>query len=199
MFASVSGGAQPLTYEWTPEDGLSDPTSEFTLASPEQTTTYRLKVTDANGSFRTDFVTVFVIQQLDLKVYLEGPFNGTYMNTDLNIGGYLPLSQPFNEEPWNYTGTENVASIPNTDIVDWILIEIRETTGSADDAKFWTMVERQAAFLKENGQIVGLDGTNLPFTDVRIDDNCYIVIWHRNHYEIMSANAVPFFWRNSYL
>ncbi len=33
---------------------------------------------------------------LDLKVFLEGPFNGTMMNTTLNTQNMIPLSQPYN-------------------------------------------------------------------------------------------------------
>ncbi|MBN1338239.1 MAG: right-handed parallel beta-helix repeat-containing protein, partial [Bacteroidales bacterium] len=63
---------------------------------------------------------------LDLKAFLEGPFNGSEMNTTLNSGGHLPLSQPYNQAPWYYSGTEAVTAIPNTDVVDWVLIELRD-------------------------------------------------------------------------
>jgi hypothetical protein len=36
---------------------------------------------------------------LDLKVFLEGPYNGTTMNTLLNAHNLIPLSQPFNTDP----------------------------------------------------------------------------------------------------
>ena len=36
---------------------------------------------------------------LNLKVFLEGPFNGTGMNTDLNTTGLIPLAQPYNGVP----------------------------------------------------------------------------------------------------
>ena len=95
---------------------------------------------------------------LDLKVFLEVPFNGTEMNTEINNDGLVPLLQPYNTEPWNYTGTENVGTIPNTDIVDWILIELRETSGSAATAIPPSVIARQACFLLKNGQIVDIDG-----------------------------------------
>ena len=52
--ATVSGGTQPYIFEWTPIDGLDDPTILTPVASPLDTTTYTLKVTDDNGTFRTD-------------------------------------------------------------------------------------------------------------------------------------------------
>jgi hypothetical protein len=60
---------------------------------------------------------------LNLKVFLEGPFNGTSMNTSLNDQNLIPLSQPYNVSPWIFPGTEQVTTIPNSSIVDWILIE----------------------------------------------------------------------------
>jgi hypothetical protein len=58
--ATVSGGTEPYTYEWVPAEGLDDPAVLNPVASPSDTTTYTLKVTDSKGCFRTDRVTVFV-------------------------------------------------------------------------------------------------------------------------------------------
>jgi hypothetical protein len=58
--ATVSGGTQPYIIEWIPVVGLSDPSILNPLAIPSDTTVYTLKVTDDNGCFRTDKVTVFV-------------------------------------------------------------------------------------------------------------------------------------------
>jgi len=99
---------------------------------------------------------------LDLKVLIEGPFNGTDLNTTLNANGYLPLSQPFNQPPWNYNGTESVVSIPNSDIVDWVLVELRKTTGDSSTATAEKRFEQQALFLLKDGTIVDDDGTTNP-------------------------------------
>ncbi|MBC8485601.1 MAG: hypothetical protein H8D45_06130 [Bacteroidetes bacterium] len=122
---------------------------------------------------------------LDIKVYLEGAYNGTNMDAALN--GILPLSQPYNCSPWNYSGTESVASIPNTNIVDWVLVELRDTT-DASLATGETMIAQQAAFLLNDGSVVGLDGSDMPRHVVTITHNLFVVIWHRNHLGIMSAN-----------
>ena len=76
-------------------------------------------------------IEVFALQlnaqiTLDLKVFLEWPFNDTTMNTVLNAQNLIPLTQPFNVAPWNYAGTELVSSIPNPDIVDRVLVELRK-------------------------------------------------------------------------
>ena len=126
---------------------------------------------------------------LSLKVFLEGPFNGTDMNTNLNSAELLPLSQPYNTLPWNYAGNENVSGIPNPNIVDWILVELRDAP-NAGTAIPSTIIAQQAAFLKNDGSLVSLDGvSNLRF-EVSINEDLYVVIWHRNHLGILSNNAL---------
>ncbi len=125
---------------------------------------------------------------LEIKAQLEGAINGTQMNTSLNSSGLLPLSQPFNISPWNYTGTESVSVIPNTDIVDWILIELRDTT-EVSLASPQTMFAQKAVFVNKEGNMVGMDGIVNPilFEDVKVHNNLYVVIWHRNHLGIITA------------
>lgn len=122
--------------------------------------------------------------KLDITVFLEGPFNGTEMNTDLKLLNILPLNQPYNQSPWNYPGDESVASIPS-DVVDWVLIEIRDASDAAS-ATSYTSEGQQAAFLLANGSVVGLDGSsNLSFEQLIIN-SLFVVVWHRNHLPIMS-------------
>ncbi|OQX72714.1 MAG: hypothetical protein B6D61_13335 [Bacteroidetes bacterium 4484_249] len=123
---------------------------------------------------------------LDLKVYMEGPFTIFGMYTALFNGGLLPLSQPYNVPPWNYSGIESVQLFPNTNIVDWVLIELRDASG-ADSATEATMIARQAAFLLNDGSIVGLDGISMLKFYKPINDSLFVVIWHRNHLGIMST------------
>ncbi len=125
----------------------------------------------------------------NLKVYLEGPYDSTNMNTCLNSEGLIPLSQPFSIEPWNYYGTENVDSIPNAEVVDWVLVELRDAV-DASLATSETMIAQQAAFLLNNGSIVGLDGSSILSFNHTIIQSLFLVVWHRNHLGIMSANPV---------
>ena len=127
---------------------------------------------------------------MDLSVQLQGAFTGSQMNTTLNNSGLLPLSQPFNTAPWNYPGAESVASIPNTNIVDWLLIELRETAGDASSAIPGSMIARQAGFLLNNGDVVAIDGLTPIRFDQNITQNLYVVVWHRNHIPVISANAL---------
>jgi len=127
---------------------------------------------------------------LSLKAYLEGPFTGSQMHTMLNSSNVLPLMQPFNTSPWNYTGDEVVPGIPSSEIVDWALIELRETVGDGSTATSTTMAGRQAVFIRSDGTIVSTDGFSLPELEVNISDNLFVIVWHRNHLGIMSAIPV---------
>ncbi|MCD4694622.1 MAG: hypothetical protein K8S16_00165 [Bacteroidales bacterium] len=127
---------------------------------------------------------------LDLLVFLEGPYSGTQMTTALNTGGQIPLSQPYNTAPWNYTGTENVGSIPNTEVVDWVLIELRDAANPGDADPLST-IATQAAFLLNNGSVVGLNGSSvLQFPTASFSQNLYAIVWHRNHLGIISSTGL---------
>ena len=127
---------------------------------------------------------------LSLKAMMEGPFAATQMNTNLYTLGLIPLNQPFNTTPWNYSGTENVTSIPNANVTDWVLVELRETTGDASSATPGTKIRQQAAFILNTGDIVGLDGVSLLRFDLSITNNLFAVVWHRNHIAVISAIPV---------
>jgi hypothetical protein len=119
----------------------------------------------------------------NIKVVLQGPYStitGT-MSMILNSSDYLPLSQPYNTAPWNYNGNEAVTSIPSG-VVDWILLELR--------SDLTTMVSRRAAFLKFDGKVVDLNGVgNVDFPGVS-PGSYYVVIRHRNHLAVMTANPI---------
>ncbi|MCD4736583.1 MAG: SdiA-regulated domain-containing protein [Bacteroidales bacterium] len=127
---------------------------------------------------------------LSLKAFLEGPFEGQEMKTDLNIQNSIPLTQPFNSSPWNYTGTEAVTGIPNPDIVDWVLVELRETSGGPETAISDSIIAQKAGFMLKNGNMVDVDGVSPIPVLQQVNSNLYAVLWHQNHIGIMSANPV---------
>ena len=128
--------------------------------------------------------------RFNIKAFMQGPFNGTTMNTTLNSGGYLPTAHPYSGAPWNYTGTESVGSIPNGNVVDWVLMEVRETAGAAATATSGTVVARQAAFILNDGTIVALDGSSEVLIPATFTENVYVVIYHRTHLAMMSSAPV---------
>ena len=123
---------------------------------------------------------------VSLKVMLEGPFSGTSMGTAINA--ILPLSQPYNAAPWNYNGTESVAAMP-ANVVDWVLVEMRDAN-SAANATSATRIAQMAALLLTNGNIVATDGISPLLLTNSVSNGLFVVIHHRNHLAILSANAV---------
>ncbi len=124
---------------------------------------------------------------VNLTAFLEGPFLTTEMATDLNSAGYLPFSQPYSGLPWNYSATAPVTSIPNSDIVDWVLVELRETAGDASTATPANIIAQKAGFILKDGSIVDTDGISLLRFSITVNDNLYAIVYHRNHLGIMSA------------
>jgi PKD repeat protein len=134
-----------------------------------------------------DDLSYYEIIQLDATAFLEGPFSGTSMTPAIN--SILPLSQPYNVAPWNYSGTETVGVIPNANVVDWVLVELRDAATAAG-ATPATMIGRQAAFILNSGKVVGLDGISTLRFETPFFNNLYAIIYHRNHLGIMTANGV---------
>jgi hypothetical protein len=126
---------------------------------------------------------------LDLLVYLEGPYSVSEMGTSLNSAGLIPLSHPYNSAPWNYSGPESVLSIPNANVVDWVLIELRDAANAAS-ATPATRIARQAAFLLKDGSVVGTDGSSILQFNNSFIQQLFVIVWHRNHLGIMTANGV---------
>ncbi|MCD4683421.1 MAG: hypothetical protein K8R86_09085, partial [Bacteroidales bacterium] len=126
---------------------------------------------------------------LDVLVYIEGSYSGTEMTTDLNTAGELPLTQPYNTSPWNYTGTESVGAIPNADVVDWVIVELRDAVDAAS-ATGATKIAEQAAFLLKDGSVVDLDGSSTLQFMSAVSNNLFVVVWHRNHLGVLSASPV---------
>lgn len=130
------------------------------------------------------------------QVRLEGAWNGTDMNESLTI----PSSQPFDSSAFfNYNGTETYNASATPDAVDWVLLEIRRVglTESLADADLGTVpgttpsvtVGRRAAILNKDGKIVGTDGNDSLLFEITQEGKYYVVVYHRNHVPIMSANA----------
>lgn len=113
-----------------------------------------------------------------IKIFLEGPYNSDTdeMYTILELNGDLPTTAPYSEDP------RSISSIP-ADITDWVLVQLRKSaTGPA--------VVSKSSLLHKNGKIVADDGTS---GEISMDGDAgeyYILIRHRNHLPVMSANAI---------
>ncbi len=146
------------------------------------------RVKDKNNIWSLSTVDKIFIK--GLKAFLEGAYDTVtgLMSTDLNDNGLLPLAQPFSSDTsavWFYDGNENVAVIPNANVVDWLLLQVRDTL-DPENATPATIKENQPAFLLKNGKIVGLDGES-PVTFEPVANELYLVIFHRNHLGVMAS------------
>ncbi len=121
---------------------------------------------------------------VDVKIFLEGNYSNGSMTTELNSSGLLPLFQPYSQSPFNYDGAERVDAIPDNQIVDWVLVELRSGLTGTSTAKM------RAAFLKSDGKIVDLDGNSPVTFDGLNDGNYYLVVHHRNHLSVMTSNLI---------
>jgi hypothetical protein len=157
-----------------------------------------LLIKSASGPFKQSLSNIgdnyYINYEFHFKVFLEGLISGPdQMNGLLFQNDLIPLTQPFNNPPWNYLGEESVQEIPNSDILDWILLELRSTAGYADSATSDKRLFRRAGFLKKTGIIVDLDGeSNISIEGIFPNEefNLYTIIIPRNYLSIMSESAL---------
>ncbi len=111
-------------------------------------------------------------------------FAQTTMRTDLRNAargeegfGMLPATDP-------YLGTVTVQGSLPADMVDWVLVELRE---AADGAT----IAQAVGCLLSDGSVTDTTGTNgLTFEGLEPSNSYYIVVRHRNHLSVMSNAAV---------
>ncbi|GAB5522813.1 MAG: hypothetical protein Roseis2KO_06850 [Roseivirga sp.] len=121
-----------------------------------------------------------------VSAFLEGAYNGSQLTTTLNSS--IPSNQPYNFN--GHAASETAGTMPSN-AVDWVLAELREAS-SVSTALNSTKVGSAAGLLMSDGSIKATDGTsNL---SINISGNTgaefYLVVYHRNHLPIMSANVV---------
>jgi hypothetical protein len=155
--------------------------------------------------------------EISVSVFLEGSmidqdggisYNLEEMRTTLNENRLLPgqsffgpiqglvytsPGQPFNQPPWNYTGSEGDMFDSGGDInigdagyaatdVDWVLVSLRESSDSPP-------VIMTSALLQNDGMIMFTEGT--PACELNPLQSYFMVIEHRHHLIVMSHNKVP--------
>lgn len=126
--------------------------------------------------------------KLGAMALLQGAYDPAtgLMRTDLSAQSLLPTAQPFNAAPWNYTGTETIATSAPDSITDWVLIELRDVNNPE------TILARQAGVLIHDGQLVQADGFSLIELPQNVTD-FYLVIYNWNHLSVMSSQPLQKF------
>ena len=135
-----------------------------------------------------------VPRSLELNIWLEGVGETAdgLMETELNNLGVLPTTQPFNQAPWFYNGTETLP-LETNDIVDWVLVELRSGIPNVSTPNT-EIIFQQAAVVLSDGSIVGVDNVEnrLEFYGISEGQAYYIAVRHRNHLDVLSSSLVAF-------
>ncbi len=130
----------------------------------------------------TSYITITEGVGLAAKIFLEGPYNTVDHNMFYAINASIPFLSPY------ALGVRTASAIP-TNVVDWVLVEIRTTTASS------SVVGYRSAFVDDNGNIINdagaTTGIGLPGID---GTEYYAVVRHRNHLGIMSSSARTLNW-----
>ncbi len=126
---------------------------------------------------------------VNLRAMLEGPYiGGGTMSPQAFYPGSVPFNHPYAGAPWYHGGSEDLTNMSGAaaDIVDWVLVEVREKTDLS------VALETKAAVMLNNGDIIDVDGvTNgVLFTNLSPGTDYYIVVRHRNHLDQISASSI---------
>ena len=171
-YSNVAGVSDESNFKLLKRDDAQNPWADVTGSAVQNTVNHTFTITGV-----TDY-SEFAIGEggairVQTKIFLQGPYDtaGDTMSTALNAS--LPLTSPYSED------ARTVSSIPS-DVVDWVMVELRSTTDGA-------AVVSQSVLLHKDGRIVADDGTT-SYIDISTSAGDYfIVIKHRNHVNVMSA------------
>ncbi|GAB5526555.1 MAG: hypothetical protein Roseis2KO_44270 [Roseivirga sp.] len=182
--------ANPTTANNKVTNGSGNGVFSATVGSLPAGTTihYRAYATNTQGTSygsNISFTTLPNMANVAATVFLEGAYNGVDLSKHIN--GSIPLTQPYAIN--GHTGG-TAGSIP-ANAVDWVLVELREAA-SAAAALSTTKVGSAAGFLMNDGTIKATDGnSNLTVSlSGNTGSDFFVVIYHRNHLPVMSANAI---------
>ena len=179
------GGTTTFTVRYTPSTVVTDDTATISITSND--------CDEAIYNFAVQGTGIEPIL-LSAKIYLQGAFmnpdvdDTNLMRDDLRDANYIPTTSPYadgltcNATVFNTGGTDGTGPISN-DIVDWVWVELRDATDNT------VITEAKSALLQRDGNIVAVDGvSDVPFSQP--NNNFYVVVKHRNHLGIMTANTI---------
>jgi len=134
---------------------------------------------------------------VEARAFLQGPYSvfSGMMADDLRVAGLIPLTEPYTGLGYDPVGaapqsgaTINASvldqtPIPLTDIVDWIILELRDASDGS------IRVSTRYALVQRYGLIVDLDGVS-PVRFAAPPGDYRVAVLHRNHKGLVTANAV---------
>ncbi len=166
--------------------------NSYLLEGLSNNTTYEVQVATNCGAALSAYngISIFVSTGSGLRfrgtVLLEGfrQAGNSLLKTTLAENDLIPLAQPYNRAPYNYNGHEVVNTMPNN-VCDWVLVELR----SAVD--YTQVIERRAAFLRNDGVLIDIDGVQgVIFDNINGNTSYYVVVYHQTHLGIMSSQSI---------
>ncbi len=153
-------------------------------------------ITHANNAYSVDAHTSFNETScdyvvVDIDVFLQGallnPYTGeeNLMRDDLRINGLINPDTPYTDGA-SINQLVGLNDNGNNSTVDWIWVELRDATDPT------IVIAGQSGILQRDGDLVDVSDdliTPLTFNDVAAG-NYYVVVKHRNHLGIMTANPI---------
>lgn len=126
-------------------------------------------------------------RRLFVKLYIEGLYtpDQNVMSSEWVAKDLLPVSQPFDQSPYNYSGSEQLASIP-TGTVDWVLVELRDSLDMSQ------IIWQRAGLVNAQGEITDVEGSpgiSLPSPPRSAS---YVSVSHLSSLSIVSAIPLDF-------
>ncbi|MGV3637442.1 MAG: DUF7619 domain-containing protein, partial [Flavobacteriales bacterium] len=128
---------------------------------------------------------------LSPRVFLGGAFSAAspIMSASLRTLPRFPQVEPYSVMGYVHTGTGGGEVVSpaallitgNNAIVDWVVVELRETGGSG------AVVASRAALLQRDGDVVGPNGNSPVAFYVPNGSSYRIAVRHRNHLGVMTA------------
>lgn len=174
-------------HSWSTIATVTAATTGWVWVVPDEPTTQAVvriyAVADPSLQDSARFVEIRSTTQtaINVALYLEGAYDSSSgtMRRYLDQSGYVPDQQPYGG--MGYTGTEQRAAWV-TDVVDWVLIELRATNGT-------TVIGQTAGLLRSDGQVIDESGYPQVLTANVGAGEYFVVVRHRNHIAVMSSSA----------
>jgi hypothetical protein len=164
------------------------------VVSPAQTTTYYFRATAGFGCEQTGTFTIVVNQNCNARIapiaMLQGAFDQqtSLQRNSLEQQSLIPNQEPYTGLGYSFVGgggeTMNIAPTFSGNIVDWVLVEIRDGQNPA------IVLHSRAALLLQDGRIVDTDGISDVSVHVNPQGSYFVAVIHRNHLGVMTNQAI---------
>ncbi len=133
--------------------------------------------------------------EVSVRVFLQGSLNAVTntMKDDLRVANLIPIEEPYSAmglSPGNRNANPGAGVLavtdPNTSIVDWVLLELREENAPYD------VLRSMAALVRRDGWVVDCNDGISPVKFLNVDAGLkyQISVRHRNHLGMMTAMSV---------